>query len=333
MKLGLFIFSNNDEKNKLKKLISNSKFIKMKNYFLYIFILMALFYYGCDTPGPTELITDPDQQDILAVEIIGKDLENEFYSNGFDTSGVSEDIRNYASIISVSGIKLTRDKRTDNISTAQTLIFDKTKPFMSPHGIIIAYNTVTPGIIKFNNVQARLANYRVRYRETGILIDTILGKKYELFSINGRSFNDPFNFSYNSKVSFSFDPFMGQGQTSSFDIITPKEITGTAKLVNLLDQNKFRAELTWQGENINNFSIVLGGVRNFDQQVFPFFRIKTKDDGKLIIPDSILKNIPRDRFNKISISFIRKFDKLERVHNTDIYVVSQSIHTIILEIP
>ncbi len=303
----------------------------MKKLFLYIMLLGAFLYYGCDTPGPTELIADPNESDNLEVEIIGKDLDNEYYSNGFDTTGVTDVVQDYASIISVSGIKLTRDGRTDNISTALTFLFDRTKPFRTPQGNIIGYNTIVPGIIKFNDVTARITNYRVRYREAGVLIDTVLGKKYELFNINGRVFNDPFIFPYNSAISFLYNPFVGP--SSGFDIITPKEITGNVKLVRLPNQNKIRAELTWQGENVNNFSIILGGVRNSNQQVFPFFRIKTNDDGRLVIPDSILKNIPRDRFNKISITFVRKYDKLAQIQNTELYVSSQSIHTIIVELP
>ena len=303
----------------------------MKKYISHILVVLTFVYSGCDKPGPTELVDDPYESDNLNVEIISKDIDNEFYSNGFDTSGVIEGVQNYSSIISVSGIKLTRDGRTDNISIAQTYLFDRTKPFRSPRGIIIGYNTIIPGIIKFNDVTARLANYRVRYREAGVLIDTVLGKKYELFNLNGGGLSDPFIFPYNSVISFLYNPFIGP--SSGFDIVTPKEITGNVRLIRLSGQNKLRAELTWQGENVNNFSIIVGGVKNSNQQVFPFFRIKTKDDGSIVIPNSILKNIPRDRFNKISISFVRKYDKLAQVQNTELYVSSQSIHTIIVEIP
>lgn len=303
----------------------------MKKYILYILVVFTFVYSGCDKPGPTELINDPNESENLELEIISKEIDNEYYSNGFDTSGVTEDLRNYASIVSVSGIKLTRNGQTDNISSAQTLLFDKTKPFKSPRGIILGYNTIVPGIIKFNDVTARLTNYRVRYREEGILIDTVLGKKYELFNINGRSFNDPFIYPYNSTISFAYDPFIGQ--PSGFEIATPKEITGNVRIAELKNQNKFNAELLWNADFVNNFSIILGGVKNSNQQIVPFFRIKSKDDGSLVIPYSILKNIPRDRFNKISVTFVRKYDKLVQVQNTDLYVSSQSIHTIIVEIP
>lgn len=303
----------------------------MKKYLIYLLAIVALIFSGCDKPNPTELVNDSNDSEILDVEIIAKDFNNEFYSNGFDTSGITDDIRNYESIISVSGIKLTRNGNTDHISYALTMLFDKTKPFKSPKGIVLGYNTIIPGVIKFNDVTARLSNYRIRYLENGVLIDTILGKKYELFRLNGRAFNDPFTFHYNSSITFSFNPFIGQ--SSNFDIITPKEITGNVKLVYLNNQNKINAELTWVGENVNNYSIILGGVRNLNQQVVPFFRIKTKDDGHLIIPHSILRNIPRDRFNKISFTFIRKFEKLTPLQNSDLYVVSQSIHTIIVDFP
>ena len=96
-KLGLLI--------KLKKLTSNSKLKVMKKYFLYIIVLFAFIYSGCDKPGPTELVADEETYD---VEILGKDINDEFYSNGYDSSGVIEDRSNFASIISVSGIKLDK---------------------------------------------------------------------------------------------------------------------------------------------------------------------------------------------------------------------------------
>ena len=300
----------------------------MKKYFLYITVLLAFIYSGCDKPGPTELVADEETYD---VEILGKDINDEFYSNGYDTSGVIEDRKNFASIVSVSGIKLTKDNTTINISTAQTIIFDKTKPFRSQRGVLLGYKTITPGIIRFNNVQTRLTNFRIRYREAGNLIDTVLGKKYELFNLNGIA-GDPFTYPYNSSINFSYNEFLG-GQHSDFDILTPGEVTGAVRIVKTIEQNKFHAELNWNGEMSNDFSIIIGGIRNSNQQNFPFYRVKTKDDGSFIIPFSLLKNIPKDRFSKITISFIRKYDKLAQVQNTDLYASSQSIHTIIVELP
>ncbi len=300
----------------------------MKKYLLYIIFILPLLFLGCDTPTPTQLVAD---EEVFDIEILGKDVNDEFYSNGYDSSGVIEDRTNFASIISVSGIKLTQNNVTVNISSAQTIIFDKTKPFRSPNNILLGYKTIVPGIIKFDNVQARLANYRVRYREAGNLIDSVLGKKYELFHIHG-VLGDLFTYPYNSSINFSYNPFFS-GQISNFDIITPKEIIGSVQIITTKQSNNYRAELKWNGEMSGKFSIVIGGIRNSNQQNFPFYRIRTMDDGSFILPSALLQNIPRDRFNKITISFVRKFDKLTRVQDTDLYVSSQSIHTIIIDIP
>jgi hypothetical protein len=300
----------------------------MKKYFIYIAIIIAVYFNGCDKPGPTELIDD----ETFDVEILGKDLDNEYYSNGYDTSGVTEDITRYASIISVSGIKLSYDNSTINLSSAQTFLFDRNDPFYSPGGTLLGYKTVTPGIIKFDNVQARLTNYRVRYKEAGYLIDTLLGKKYELFQRHGRILGDPFTFNYNSTINFSFNPFFG-GQPTNFDITTPSEVIGSVKLITINDKKKFKAELSWNGESVNKFYIIIGGVKITNQQVFPLYKIKTKDDGKLNIPKSLLDNIPENRFNKISITFVRRYDKIVPGANNDIYVSSQSIHTVIVDLP
>lgn len=303
----------------------------MKKYFLYILTALSFSYYGCDKPGPTELVNDSNSSDILEAEIISKEIDNEFYSNGYDTSGVTEDLRNYTSIVSVSGIKLTRDGKTDNISVAQVILSDKSRPVYSPNGKLIGYNTIVPGIIKFNSEQARLTNLRIKYREAGVLLDTVLGKKYELFNMNGRFFNDQFVYPYNSSIAFYFNPFIGQ--STSFNIATPKEITGSVKLNKSSTQNQFNAELSWNGESTNNFSIIVGAVRKSNLQIFPLYRLKTADDGNLKIPFSFFKNIPRNTFDKISITFIRKYESLNQTLRSDLYISSQSIHTIIVDIP
>lgn len=301
----------------------------MKKYFIQIAFLFLIYFVGCDKPGPTELISEDDTFD---VEILGKDLENdEYYSNGYDTSGVVQTNYDYASLVSVSGIKVTANGLTTNLSSAQAYIFDRSEPFYSPNNILLGYKTITPGIIRFDNVQARLTNYRVLYREDGNIIDSVLGKKYELFKRHGRIWGDPFTFQYNSQIDFSFNAFIG-GQQSNFQIQTPQEVNGNVKLVNV-NERKYRAELNWNGESANNFFIIIGGIKIANEKVFPLFKLKTKDDGKLNIPKTLFENIPDNRFNKIVISFVRQYGKVVQGINNDIYVSSQSIHTIIVDIP
>ncbi|MDT3696971.1 MAG: hypothetical protein ROY99_11345 [Ignavibacterium sp.] len=301
----------------------------MKKYFFILLIIPLFFYTACDEPAPTELVDN----DSFEVEILGKDIENEYYTNGYDTSGVPNEILNYSSVISVSGIKITSNGRTDNISSAQVFVFDKSKPFRSPiNNVLLGYGTIIPGIIRFDNVVARLSDYRIRFREAGNLIDTVLGKKYELFNLNNRPFFDPFIFKYNANIDFNYNAFLG-GQNSNFEITTPKEITGTIKFINHGKQNNPFIEINWDGESVDNFYLILGGIKSANNKAFPFYKIKTNDDGRLIIPDYLLKNIPRNKFNKFAISLVRKYSGVKSLNENELYVVSQSVHTILVDIP
>lgn len=303
----------------------------MKKYFIYVLALLSIAYWGCDKPAPTELVAENSSSDAFNVEIITKEIDNEFYSNGFDTLGIIEDIRNIGSIISVSGIKLTINGKTEKIDVAQTILWDLSKPVYSPNHTLLGYNTITPGIIRFNSEMTRLTNYRVKFRENGVLIDTVLGKKYEMFNLSGRSFGDKFIFPYNSFITFLFTPIIGQETT--FNISTPQEITGQVKLERPQDQKSFRAKLNWNAEYANNFEIIIGGVFTSTFRVVPLYKLKTMDDGNLIIPASLFENIPRNKFNKISVSFIRKYVGFNQTQNNKVFVSSQSIHTIILDLP
>ena len=101
-------------------------FKQMKKYFFYITIIIATFFYSCDKPGPTELVDD----ETFDLEILGKDLDNEYYSNGYDTSGVTEVVNQYASIISISGLKITYNNFTTNFSSPISFNIKSTASFL-----------------------------------------------------------------------------------------------------------------------------------------------------------------------------------------------------------
>jgi hypothetical protein len=300
----------------------------MKKYLLYLTIFAALLIVRCDKPGPTELVSD----ETFEVEVLGKDLENEFYSNGYDTSGVPSDYLEYSSYVAVSGIKKSYRGKTDRISSAQAFIFDKSRPFYSASNILIGYYTIIPGIISFNDTPARITNYRIKFRENGLVIDTVLGKKYELFNLNNRPLLDNFNFQYNSAIQMTYKEFLST-TTSSIDIITPRELTGNIKIIRNENSNNFDLEVRWDGDLSSNFYLIVGGIRISGEQPFPFYKIKTNDDGVIVIPASLLKNIPRDKFNRIAVTLVRKYQKFADVKNGNLFIVSQSIHTIIADLP
>ncbi len=303
----------------------------MKKLLKYLFIVsVGLFLFGCDKPAPTELFDD-SQDDLAEFEVLGKDINDEFYSNGFDTTGVTQDLHELPNLISLSGIKVTNiHHQTDEFSFAQSIFFDRTEKIFSPGGRFLGFRSITPGIVRFDNKIARTVPLIVRYRENGVLQDTTLGDKYTLFS--GRHGNlDQFRYRHNSMMNFRLNFF---GQEVSFDIPTPVEITGNVEMLGSRNHGDLRALLHWNRGDTPDITIIIGArVRDRDI-IMPLYRIRTRDDGELLIPTRFIKEIPLQNFDRVVFTFIRRFESTHQDNRgNDLLVSSQSIHSIIVNLP
>ena len=301
----------------------------MKKILIYLTILIFGFIlFSCDKPAPTQLVDDTNNE--LEVELLNKDLENP-YSIGTDTSGITQDLTGITNLISISGIKITNENRTSEFSLAQAMFFDKSIPIKYSDGRILAYKTIIPGTIKFNGIEAHIVPYRIRYREGGIPKDTLVGNKYLLYNIFG-GFPDPFFFNYNANVSFEFDPIL-PGENISFNIPTPNQINGAISVSGNKNNKNLVATLRWNGIGEKKVSIIIGLIRPGQLQSVPVYRMKTPDDGELIIPGRYLNQLPLDRFEKIVFTFVRSFEGYHGSGNNELLVSSQSIHSIVIDIP
>ena len=68
-------------------------------------------------------------------------------------------------------------------------------------------------------------------------------------------------------------------------------------------------------------------------QSIPVYKMKTPDDGELKIPGRYLNQLPLDRFEKIVFTFVRSYESYHGNGNNELLVSSQSIHSIVIEIP
>jgi len=301
----------------------------MKKLLTYLIISASVFILvSCDKPAPTQLVDDTNND--LEVELLNKDLDNPS-SSGTDTSGITQDLTGVTNLISVSGIKITTENRTNEFSLAQAMFFDKTKPIYYSNNKLLAYKTIIPGTIKFNGTEAHIVPYRIRYREGGIHKDTLVGGKYLLYNIyNG--IPDPFYFDYNSNVSFEFDPFLIGGNIS-FNIPTPHEINGVVSLSGNKISKNLEAILNWNAKGEKRVLIIIGLMRPGQLQSIPVYKMKTSDDGELTIPGRYLNQLPLDRFEKIVFTFVRSYEGYRGSGNNELFVSSQSIHSIVIDIP
>jgi hypothetical protein len=301
----------------------------MKKLLTYLIISASVFILvSCDKPAPTQLIDDTSDE--FEVELLNKDLDNP-YSSGADTSGITQDLTGVTNLISVSGIKITTENRTNEFSLAQAMFFDKSKPIRYSNGKLMAYQTITPGTIKFNGTEAHVVPYRIRYREGGFPKDTLVGNKYLLYNIFG-GFPDPFYFNYNSNVSFEFDPIL-PGNNVSFNIPTPNQINGIVSLTGNKSNENLEATLSWNGMGEKRISVIIGLMRSGQLQSIPVYRVKTPGDGELRIPGRYLNQLPLESFEKIVFTFVRSYEGYRGSGNNELLVSSQSIHSIIIDIP
>src|SRR5690606_33317999 len=191
-----------------------------KLYGHFILIAVTILLAGCDKPAPTELFDDSDQ---IQVEVISSDPDDESYSTGFDSTGLAENPVNYTNLVTVSGIKTTRNSGTENMSFAQAVFFDRDAPVFGPNGRLLGYRTLNPGLVRFNNIPAQLHPFRINFRgHGGEHADTSLGSRYVLSNDRGHPNN--FLFPFDSFIKFEFVPILSGG-VISFGIPTPKEIT------------------------------------------------------------------------------------------------------------
>ena len=308
---------------------------KMKNIIIYNLIILLFaavsIFNGCDSPAPTELVQgNSSSQAPIQIQVASKDTSDGLYNNGFDTTGVAVSDTAYASIIYVVGTKITFNSYTEKISSAQALFLDKKSPVRGLNGRIIGYHTLLPGDIQFDYHHARLIPFRVRYNYLGHFIDTLLGDRYILSS---RMFNPMyrFNFPYNSSIKFQISTTFGK--SVDFDIATPPEVVGKVKLTGRLKDKTLAAELNWNSAYQKHIDIILGVIARNQKNPIPLFKITGNDSGKLIIPDKLLNSIPSNKYDKIVFSFVRAYTATKNADGNNILVSSQSIHSIILDIP
>ena len=303
----------------------------MKNILTYLVLLITGFIlFRCDKPAPTELVDDLEND--FEIEFLTKDLNDNYVNGGTDTSGITQDLTGITNLISVSGIKLTRDNKTNRLSLAQAMFFDKSKPVENSSGMIIAYKTIIPGIIRFNGLETRIVPYEIRFRDMGVLKVVLLGEKYVLYNL-WQGFPDQFVYNYNSSINFEFQPNIGQGTTSNFDIPTPHEINGNIILNGTKSNRDIEAILEWNGKGFNRISMIVGVIKQGQINSIPIYRIRTRDDGRLRIPKRLFSELPFGDLEKLVFTFVRSIEKLHRNGTNELFVSSQSIHSIVINIP
>ena len=133
-------------------------------------------------------------------------------------------------------------------------------------------------------------------------------------------------------MSFEFDPIL-PGENISFNIPTPIEINGSVILEGSKSERNLRALLQWNAMQEKKVAIIIGFIRPGQKFSIPVYKFKTRDDGEVKIPGRLLNELPLDNFEKIVVTFVRSYEGYHDNGANDLLVSSQSIHSIIIDIP
>ncbi len=309
--------------------------VQMKKLIFYLDIILLVtagfILSSCNNPAPTELVQDnPSTQNQVQYQVITKDPTDAFYSNGYDTTGVTTVIPSNVNVINISGTKVTENNSTRKFSFAQALFVDKSHPVMGPGGRLIGYMSSTPGLLMFNGVTADSTPYRIRFSYQGNILDSLLGNMFVV--------NRQFNFNYGSQVHVQYYLRRGMhggpiGSPIDFYVPTPNEINGTVRIKGHQSDKSLTGEVEWNSLNpADSVDLIIGAVSKTGS-TFPLFKIRTLDKGNLVIPPKLLNDIPATIFNKFVFTFIRRFRVTHSEHGQAYFIFSQSIHSIIIDIP
>ncbi len=282
---------------------------------------------SCNEPIPTELLPDDNAiDDELKVELLSPSPDQFVYDNGYDSTGITQTVPSRASIISVNDIKNTIGNFTLESTFYAAAFFDKSLAIRNNSGTVVGYRTRLIGRAMFNGDTAQIAPYILRYKENGMVKDTLAGTLHllKLNSRRGRQGNG-------DHVTFRLKPIIGQA--IQFEILTPPEVTGSVKTSGSPGQPNFELDLTWNSAD-SPLEIIIGGTLKNRDGTFPIYSLKPKDDGNLRIPSNLLRNIPFDQFKSLVITFIRRY-RTDIGNNSinDNFVTAHNIHNIYLPVP
>ena len=307
-----------------------SKMKRLTKYGLVIFLLAVFF--ACQDPLPVELINEENPEEDYDVEVITP-KPNSVVFTGYDSTGITSPIPVNSSVISISGIKNTFHNKniTVNKGYAEAVFYDTDQPIKTSSGIIIGYKTLQFGRVRFDEDSARVVPHRIFYRDGDVIRDTLVGVKHVLF-YKKRIAPVPSNFPYGKSVRFYFD-FFGEKPFLT-TIKVPQEISAKLKLTGTKEDKNLRAELSWNKIENDEVEVIIGGVLEGRKEIIPLLRLKSFKGSKIVIRNSLIQKIPYEKYDSIIFSVIRKHRvSVNTIRLGDIYIASQSIHNILINIP
>lgn len=303
----------------------------MKKHFQHIiFFLFAAFFFGCGKPGPTELVDDrPSEEAPLKYEVLAKNPDDALYKNGYDSTGLLMPPPPSDVFLFISKNIISEKYLSLNYDNAQVFFFDKGKPFILPDGKKYGFHGKKVIPPRINSILTKEVDNIIHSGPMTAQHDTVIGPKYVLRRVG--LLGDSLSLHYNSSVKFEYREKM-MGSPIELNLNLPEQIIGNVSVSkNGKDENLLL--LTWNKAGKDSVEIIVGGILKEEKAATAFFKFHVKDDGKVKIPPGVISAIPRDRFDRLVFSFVRKAVSRQVKSSLEFFTVIQNTHSIIIDYP
>ncbi|MCK9424834.1 MAG: hypothetical protein M0Q21_02220 [Ignavibacteriaceae bacterium] len=303
----------------------------MKKYFRHsILLLLTAYFFGCGKPGPTELVNDiPNDEAPLQIEVLAKNPDDALYKGAYDSTGLLNQMPQAETFLFISKNVVSEKFLSIEYNVAQVLFFDRDKPFHLPDGKDFGFlmKRVIPP--KINSVRTKEVNHSIQHGRGPSVKDTVLGPKYML-SRTG-NFGDSLFLTYNTQVKFEFRKEM-MSPPIEFTVKMPEQIIGKVTVTQNSNGEKILL-LEWNKGTNDSVEIIIGGKIKNEKTATAFFKLHVNDNGQVKISPKLMKAIPKDRFDRLVFSFVRKAITRRVEQSLEFFTVIQNTHSIIIDYP
>ncbi|MBI5021432.1 MAG: hypothetical protein HZB59_08355 [Ignavibacteriales bacterium] len=285
-----------------------------------VFLFLIMLWNGCQEPQPVSIIDENSDAQLIEMNAIVGAVDSLFATSGVDSSGLGGNSGKYFARMVVTGILYDLPLRSDSVSQAEAIFFDRLNPLIT-NGRTSAYPSFDVGSVLLNG--DTLIKQKRHTRLSGR--DSSLGYRYQMRE----------NYSYDAGKNYRWQ-ITGNGNIDSAEvsIIAPSEIR-----VQKIDPQAILPGvplyIKWQCAN-KFVNIVVSREGGQQQKTWiPTLHLKIRNSkGEITIPEKIMDLLPTNKYRRFLFTFSSesKFSTNFNGYQDSVLIESASLHNILLNV-
>lgn len=284
---------------------------------LIILGLSIFLWFGCEKPGPIEIIDNQDDSNLIEMKTIGNSNDSLFVNPDVDSSAL---IDSYFGKLIVVGVRHDAHARSDSFIKAEAIFLDKSNPIRR-NNFLIAYPSLDMGCITLNSDTLLKVQRQIRIGAR----DSIIGYRYHL--------RKPYEYTAGQEFQWQGS---GNNGISAFNILLtlPPEIRVREIIPRYISVND-PMHIKWNCDNQYVFITISREAHLVQRAWVPIFQLRIKNiRGAITIPTKILSMLPTKRYQRYLFTFSSESKDIANIdgYPDNILVHSASIHNIILDV-